>query len=85
MSDQVEGYVRCPFTGEVSEVLRNKKRRLYYRNAGVGPLNAHGHALQAWIERNMVSDPTALDRDANAQTPTQTPRTAASAAAQDDL
>jgi len=49
----IEGYVRCPFTNERSPVMRNKRNRLYYHNAGVGPANLHGHAFQEWIVRNL--------------------------------
>ena len=54
MANPAIGEIRCPFTGEMSEVCRAKsgKHPLYYRNPRVGIIHGKAPDFQEWVLEN---------------------------------
>jgi len=58
------GYVICPFSGQRSEVRRNKNNKLYYVGEG-GQITPNRPAGQAWLENNMELLPDQAKEELN--------------------
>ncbi|WP_287796245.1 hypothetical protein [Idiomarina sp.] len=54
MANPAIGEIRCPFTGEVSEVCRAKSGKfpMYYRNSQVGIIHGKASGFQNWLLGN---------------------------------
>lgn len=58
MANPAIGKIRCPFTGEVSEVCRAKSGKfpMYYRNSQVGIIHGKASGFQNWLLDNAKMD-----------------------------
>lgn len=54
MANPAIGEIRCPFTGEISEVCRAKSGKfpMYYRNSQVGIIHGKASGFQNWLLDN---------------------------------
>lgn len=54
MANPAIGEIRCPFTGEISEVCRAKSGKfpMYYRNSQVGIIHGKAPGFQNWLLDN---------------------------------
>lgn len=54
MANPAIGEIRCPFTGEISEVCRAKSGKfpMYYRNSQVGIIHGKASGFQDWLLDN---------------------------------